>query len=103
MNKPKPTFKRWSFIKCIDRNKIWADDDNYSSDLELNKVYFVDDYTINYGDLRNGPLCVRVSGLKYWHKASNFVKSNIIRWMLSILNKKYITKRKHLKARKKYR
>lgn len=81
-------FKRWHFVKCIDRNKIWADNGNYSIGLEVNKIYVVYDHIKKYGDLRNGPICIRVFGNNYWHKSSNFVKSNIFKWLLSKIRKK---------------
>ncbi len=87
--KPKLPFKRWQFVRCIDDDKIWADDRNYSCSLYRNKIYIVEDHTNNYGNLRNGPVCIRVYGDSYWHKSSNFVKSNIFKWLLN----KYFKKR----------
>lgn len=84
----KSPFRRWHFVKCVDKNKIWADNGNYSNSLELNRIYVVYDHTNKYGDLRNGPMCIRVFGDDRWHKSSNFVKSNLFKWIRFKINKK---------------
>jgi hypothetical protein len=94
-------FRRWQFVKCIDAHKIWADNQNYSEYLKVNGIYLVQDHTNKYGDLRNGPLCIRVFGDSFWHKSSNFEKSNLIKWILNGLKLKYIKKRKYLRYKNK--
>jgi hypothetical protein len=83
--KIKKKFKMWRFVKCVSNSKIWADRDDFSTILRKGKTYFVIDTTACYGDLKNGPQAIRLNGVKYWHKSSNFVKVNFFKALFNII------------------